>query len=127
MPFLGYFLGQVGTHSHDLHSTLLKFSAQFLQPTQLADTIGSPMGPKELDKDQVVIEASRIELNTFVIRSGEMGNMVTYLDDCASLDLLGTDVYGEREKKSNDYGHGRWQRPYQARTLHVGGNTQQGS
>jgi|SRR5210317_2177989 len=82
------------------------------------------MGAKELDKNQMVIEASRVEYNSLVIGSGEIRNLVTYLDHPAGLNVLRTDVNGEREKKANEYGHGGWHRPYEARTFYVSGKPQ---
>ncbi len=54
-------LGQVGAYSDDLHTTPIELSAQFFQPTQLADAVGSPVCPEKLDQDEVIVECERIE------------------------------------------------------------------
>ena len=57
MAFGGNFLRQVGAYSYDLHTTLIEFSAQFFQPAQLADTVGSPVCPEEFYKDEMAMQA----------------------------------------------------------------------
>ena len=56
MPFSRNFFRPVGAYSNDLYTTLIKLSAKFFQPTQLADTVGSPVRPEKLDENQVTVQ-----------------------------------------------------------------------
>ena len=52
VPVRGNFLRPVGTYSDHLYTALIELSAQFFQSTQLADTVGSPVGPEELEEHE---------------------------------------------------------------------------
>ena len=57
MPLFGNFFGQICAYSHYLYPAPVKLSTQFLQPAQLADTVGSPVCPEKLDEDQMTVKA----------------------------------------------------------------------
>lgn len=108
MPFLCDVLRQVGAYSDHLHTTLIELSAQLFQPTQLADTIGSPVRAKKFDKDEVSIECSRIEALTLAVEGTKWGNSVPNLDDPVGIQSLWTDGDGKWQEQANHYGDRRW-------------------
>jgi len=55
MPLSGNIFRRVGTDRHDLYTALVKLCAKFLESTQLADTVGSPVGSKEFDEHQMPV------------------------------------------------------------------------
>ncbi len=89
VPVCRDFFGPIGTYSNYLHTTLIEFSAQLFQSTQLADTVGSPMRPEKLDQDEMSIKGDGIEGLAFAINGNEMGNGISHLDGPGGIQRLG--------------------------------------
>ena len=101
VPVRGNFLRPVGTYSNNLHPTPIELSAQFLQSTQLADTVGSPVGSEKLDQHEVPMEAGRIKGFTVAIEGGEVRNRIAHLDALRNIQGLGADIDGIEEKATD--------------------------
>ena len=94
------FLDGIGTHGHNLNTAPIEFSAQFFQPTQLADTVGSPVRPEEFYKDQVPVQAIGVEQFTAVVPRSEMRNRLPHFDGIVT-HFLRADGNGKGEKRAN--------------------------
>ncbi len=53
MSLFADFLGQVRADGDNSDPAPIKLGTQFLQPPQLGDTVGSPVGAEEFDEDRV--------------------------------------------------------------------------
>ena len=101
-PFCSSSTESVLTVTH-LESRACRTRAEAVsQSPQLGDTVRSPMGPEELDQDQVPMKARGVEALAELVDGLEMRDRVAHLDGACG-NLLATDRHRERQEDADQY------------------------